>query len=125
MREGFSTRGDGGRVVLFEGGRLRVLVLLAITALLMAVQNVLNRFLPVSVDVASLAIVYLALESQVVSGAVLALMVGYLGDLSSGESRGLISASAVLVYLILRLSVVRLTGARFLPITVISVISTV
>lgn len=123
MKLGF--RGEGDRVVLFEGGRLRVLVLLAVTALLMAIQNVLNRFLPVTIDVTSLVVVYLALESGVVSGAVLALLIGYAGDIASGESRGLVSASAVFLFLILRLSVVRLTGARFLPITAMSVVASV
>lgn len=116
-------RGEGDRVVLFEGGRLRVFVLLLVTTVLMAIQNVLNRYLPVTLDVTSLVIVYLALESRVISGAVLALLIGYLGDLASGESRGLVSASAVFVFLVLRLSVVRLTGARFLPITAMSALA--
>lgn len=117
--------GDGGRIILFEGGRLRVLALFATTALLLAIQNVLDRFLPLSLDFATLLAVFLALESQVVSGAVLALLTGYLGDLASGESRGLVAASSVLVFLLLRLSVVRLTGSRWLMITGISVIAVV
>src|SRR5262245_61200531 len=116
--------GDGGRVVIFEGGRLRVLALLAVTAVLLAVQGVWIRFTSVVLDVTTLVVVYLALESQVVSGSVLALLVGYLGDLASGESRGLVSSSSVMVFLVLRLSVVRLTGSRWLPITAISLVAT-
>jgi cell shape-determining protein MreD len=116
--------GDGGRIVLFEGGRLRMLFLLATTAILLAIEGALGRFLPISVDVAALVIVYLALESSLISGAVLALFVGYLGDLVSGESRGLITASLVLVFLLMRLSVVRMTGARWMVITALAVVGT-
>lgn len=114
--------GDGGRIVLFEGGKLRMLFLLLTTTLLLAIEAALSRFLPISIDIAALVVVYLALESSLVSGAVLALFVGYLGDLFSGESRGLISASLVIVFLVIRLSVVRLTGARWMVIIALSVI---
>jgi rod shape-determining protein MreD len=112
------------RLVLFEGGRLRVLALLAVAALLFAAQNVLIHRTPLVLDAAALVVVYLALESAVTSGAVLALLVGYLGDVFSGESRGLVSASLVLVFLLIRLSVVRLTGSRWIPITALSVVAT-
>jgi cell shape-determining protein MreD len=112
------------RLVLFEGGRLRALAILGVTVLLLSIQSVVLHRTPLASDVATLLIVYLALESGLVTGILLALMIGYAGDLFSGESRGLISGSLVLLFLILRLSVVRLTGSRWIPITAISVLAT-
>src|SRR5688572_24963424 len=112
------------RLALFEGGRMRFAALLGTTLLLLVIQSVAATNPRLRTDMATLVIVYLALENAPLSGAVAALLVGYLADVFSGESRGLAAASMVIVFLVVRLLVVRFTGARWFMITAISVLST-
>src|SRR5688500_9500361 len=75
-------------------------------------------------DLATLVIVYFALEETPVSGVFSALLVGYFADVFSGESRGLTSGAMVVAFLIVRLLVARFAGARWMLVTTISLLGT-
>lgn len=109
----------------FEGGRARLIVLLAITWLLLTLQSVAATHPRLRLDLGVLVVIYVALEYAMVRGAVTALLIGYLGDVFSGESRGLMAASMVLVFVLVRLMVVRVTGSRWLMITSISALGVI
>ena len=95
-----------------------------VTVLLLLVQGVAMRSPPFRADVATLVVVYLALEHPIIPGAALAFVVGYLADVFAGTGRGLYGLSMVILFFAVRLPVVRLAGARFPFITFVAVVST-
>lgn len=115
--------GGGSPWTVLEGGPIRLAALLGVAWLLIAAQGVL-ALSGLRVDLGTLAVVYFALESAPFAGGVASLLVGYLADLSSGEARGLSSASMVLSFLLVRLSVSRSNSARGLMISAVAVLGT-
>jgi rod shape-determining protein MreD len=108
----------------FEVGRARLYAHLVLASAMLVIASVGAKSPMVRIDVASLVIVYVALEYTLLRGAVAAIAVGYLADLVSGESRGLSMASSVMVFLMVRLLVVRVTGSRWFMVTSVSMFST-
>src|SRR5437763_1782973 len=109
----------------FEGGRARLFAHLLLAWLLLSAASVAATHPALRIDVASLVIVYVALEYAMLRGIAMALLVGYSADVLSGESRCLSMASLVIVFLIVRLVVARITGSRWFMITAVSVFGTV
>lgn len=103
----------------------RTVALFAVTLLLLVLQGTLLDHRITRADVATLVVVYLALERPVIAGAVQALVVGYLADVFAGTDRGLYAASLVIVFLAVRLLVSRLAGGRFLFVTVTCALATI
>jgi rod shape-determining protein MreD len=108
----------------FEGGRARLAAHLFVTCLLLSVSSVAARWPTWRVDFAALVVVYIALEYPMLRGIVTTLVVGWMADVMSGESRGLSMASLVMAYLLVRLVVARITGAQWMMITSVSVLAT-
>jgi rod shape-determining protein MreD len=109
----------------FEVGRARLFAHVVLASLLLVLESVAARSPHFRLDLASLVIVYIALEYTLLQGAFATLIVGYLADLISGESRGLSMAGLVIVFLLVRLLVVRITGSRWFMVTSVSVFSTI
>jgi rod shape-determining protein MreD len=109
----------------FEGGRARLFVHLALACLLLSASSVASRSPRFRLDLAVLVIVYVALEYPMLRGIVAALVVGWIADLMSGESRGLSMAALVIAYLLVRLVVARITGSKWIMITGVSVFATI
>ncbi len=115
------TKGSG---LSFDLGRLKDVLLVVFAALMIVVLSAVAQRPAFRVDIATLIIVYLALERELIAGMLLSLSVGYLADLFSGQPPGLYMASEVMVFLGLRLFVFRIVGSRFLIVTGIGLTST-
>jgi rod shape-determining protein MreD len=105
-------------------GRIRVALVVVAATILLAVQSVFAREPELRTDIGTLVIVYLAMEHELVSGLVVTLAVGYVADLFSGDPPGLYLASLVIVYLVLRLIVLRIVGSRWFIVTGLSILAT-
>lgn len=108
---------------LFEPATARALADLALALLLFVALSVVRApvFRP---DLATLVVVFLALEHELVLGLSLSAAVGYLSDQFSGLGAGLDAATCVVVFLVLRLFVARIVGSAFVMVTVLSVVAT-
>lgn len=104
---------------------LRGAVLVGLSVLILAGGTVLARHPTLRPDFAALLVVYFALEHHLLGGLGLTLAVGYVADVFAGESRGLYTSSLVLTYLVLRLVVLRVLGARWFLVTGIAVAGSV
>ncbi|MCC7386390.1 MAG: rod shape-determining protein MreD [Deltaproteobacteria bacterium] len=102
----------------------RSLTFLGFLLLLLSVQGVLVRSTGWRLDVATLAVVYLALERAVLPGAALAVASGYLSDVLAGTNRGLYAATGVIVFFVVRLGVSRLAGSGPLFVSLLGVLAT-
>lgn len=109
----------------FDGGRARLAAHVVLATMLLAAAGVGARLLAFRMDVGALVIVYVALEYSLLRGAIAAGVLAYIADLFSGESRCLTMASLAIVFVVMRLMVVRVTGARWLTITAVSVFATI
>ncbi len=114
-----------GLEALLTSGRFRVLLVIVAATVLMTIQSVLALKPRLRPDVATLVIVYLAMEHELISGLVTTLVVGYIADVFSGDPPGLYLASLVIVYLVLRLIVLRIVGSRWFIVTGLSILATV
>jgi rod shape-determining protein MreD len=94
------------------------------TAILLTIQSVMAQRPTLRPDVATLVIVYLAMDHELISGLVTTLVVGYIADVLSGDPPGLYLASLVIVYLLLRLIVLRIVGSRWFIVTGLSILAT-
>src|SRR5215472_3749094 len=108
----------------FEGGRARLFAHLVITCLLLSIASVASRTPALRIDLAALVVVYIALEYEMLRGIVTTLVVGWMADVMSGESRGLSMASLVIAYLLVRVVVARITGSQWMMITGVGVLAT-
>ncbi len=113
-----------GLKALLKSGRLRVALVVIAAAILLTVQSVVAQKPRLRPDVASLVIVYLAMDHELIPGLVVALVVGYVADVFSGQAPGLYMASLVVVYLVLRLIVLRIVGSRWFIVTGLSILAT-
>jgi hypothetical protein len=102
--------------------KLRDPIFLLLVLVLLVVQSVFFARPTFRTDIASLIVVYLALERAVVNGAALALLVGYLDEVFAGASHGLYSGTMVLVFFAVRLLVARMLGEGLLFVTGISLL---
>jgi rod shape-determining protein MreD len=100
----------------------RNLAILLVTVALLAVQGALLRHPLARVDLATLVVLYLALERPVIGGAGMAAAVGYLADVFTGTDRGLHAVALLILFMVVRLVVARLAGGRFVFVTVVSVL---
>jgi rod shape-determining protein MreC len=101
----------------------RALVTWGLTWFLLVLYTTVARRLGLFLDVPSLVVTYLALERGVIPGAIMALGVGYLGDIFSGTARGHLASTAVLVFLVVRLGVSKFSGARWVLVSVVGVLT--
>lgn len=114
----------GEQAGVFEPQTLRLTAnLLSVLALLLVCSVIRSPL--IRPDVATLAVVFIALEHERVVGLLLAAGAGYLSDIFSGLGPGLDAATCVGVYVILRVFVARIVGSRFVMVTILSVLSTV
>ena len=102
----------------------RNIALFVLVLLLFVAQGALLRRPFTRADVATLVVVYLALERAVLSGAAFAMVIGYVGDIFAGTERGLIALTMVILFFAVRLLVARFSGGRFLFVTTVAVGST-
>lgn len=109
---------------VFEPTTLRVMANLIAALLLFMLASVV-RAPTVRPDLATLVVVFLALEQELLLGLALAAGIGYLSDLFSGLGPGLDAATNVAVYLVLRVFVARIAGGRFAMVTTLAVLATV
>ena len=116
-------RGPGFKALLFSG-RIRVALVVLAATVLLTMQSVFALKPSLRADVATLVIVYLAMDHELISGMVVALVVGYIADVFSGDPPGLYLASLVIVYLVLRLIVLRIVGSRWFIVTGLSILAT-
>jgi rod shape-determining protein MreD len=116
--------GGAGLKALLQSIRLRLVLVLMAATVLLTTQSVLALKPTLRPDVATLVIVYLAMEHELIPGLVTAILVGYLADVFSGEPPGLYCASLVIVYLVLRLIVLRIVGSRWFIVTGLSILAT-
>ncbi len=85
---------------------MRFLLTVALALGLLTVESVVVKYLGLSlvrIDVTVVLVVFLALRSGMLEGAVSAFSVGYLLDVMSGHPTGLYPFLAVLVFLVVRL----------------------
>lgn len=101
----------------------RALVTWGLTWFLLVLYTTVARRFGLFMDVPSLVVTYLALERGVIPGAIMALGVGYLGDIFSGTARGHLATVAVLVFLVVRLGVTKFSGARWVLVSVVGVLT--
>lgn len=106
-----------------DSGGLRAASILAVAVLLQLLASGLAWRPGVRVDPVALGVTFCALEAGLVRGLLISLGIGYMADLYSGQPRGLWMAGAVLTYGVLRLFVVRVVGARFLTVAVLSALA--
>ena len=97
------------------------LVVLVVTGGLI-LESSLSRSRVLRLDLVTLSIVYLALEQELITGLVLTLILGYLGDVSAGGSRGLVTATAVFLFFLLRMIAFRFVRRTWYVITALSVV---
>jgi rod shape-determining protein MreD len=116
-------RAPGLKALLFSA-RIRVTLVVVTATILLTIQSVLALQPELRADVATLVIVYLAMEHELISGMVVTLFVGYIADVFSGDPPGLHLASLVIVYLVLRLIVLRIVGSGWLIVTGLSILAT-
>jgi cell shape-determining protein MreD len=90
---------------------LRDLAVVALSWALLAAANVLAVRPTLRPDVAAILVLHLALERSAAGGLALTLVIGYLADVLSGEPRGLVTAALVLLFLALRVMVLRVMGS--------------
>ncbi len=102
----------------------RDLAIIGVTLALLVLQGALLGHQTTRADFGTLAVVYLALERAVISGAVVALVVGYLADIFAGTDRGLYASTAVIVFFIVRLLVSQFAGGGLVFVTLTSVLAT-
>lgn len=108
---------------VFEPQTLRVVANLLAALALFLVASVV-REPSVRPDLATLVVVFLALEQELLRGLVLAAAVGYLSDIFSGLGSGLDAATNVAVYLVLRVFVARIAGGTALMVTLMALVAT-
>jgi rod shape-determining protein MreD len=113
-----------GLEALLQSGRLRLVLVVVAATILLTAQSVLALKPRLRPDVATLVIVYLAMEHELVAGLVTTIVVGYITDVFSGDPPGLYLASLVMVYLVLRLIVLRIVGSRWFIVTGLSILAT-
>src|SRR5687767_11228919 len=116
-------RRPGLKAFLFSA-RIRVTLVVVAATMLLATQSVFALEPELRADVATLVIVYLSMEHELISGMVVTLVVGYIADVFSGDPPGLYLASLVIVYLVLRLIVLRIVGSRWFIVTGLSILAT-
>lgn len=92
--------------------------------LMICFQSTLAQATGLRVDLTTWVVVFLALEYELRSGLVHALVFGYLSDLFSGEAVGLLAFTATAVFLALRLVVFRVVGSGWLIVTAIGFLAT-
>ena len=97
---------------------------LAVVLVLLAVEGALLSGPLLHADLATLAVVYLALEWRVIPGAAVAFGVGYLADVFGAAPRGLHASAMVIVFFVVRLVVSRILGGHAVLITAIGVLAT-
>jgi len=114
----------GEQTGAFEPQTLRVTVNLLCALALVLVCSAI-RSPSIRPDMATLVVVFFALEHELVIGLFLAAGAGYLSDVFSGLGPGLDAATCVGVYLVLRVFVARIVGSRLFMVTVLSLLSTV
>lgn len=114
---------DRGGAGLFEPATLRAMAVLALALVLFLALSVV-RAPTVRPDLATLVVVFLALEHDLVPGLTLSAAVGYLSDQFSGLGPGLDAATCVVVFLVLRLFVARIVGGRPVMVSVLAVVAT-
>jgi rod shape-determining protein MreD len=102
----------------------RRLLVVLLSLLLLVIAAVVRHRPGLTIDVLSPIIVYLALEHGLMDGLGLAVVIGYIADVSSGEARGLTTSVAVLLFLGLRLFVSRIIGATPLMVTLMVLFGT-
>ncbi len=95
-----------------EGRHGSSLALLATAFVALCAQSVAARHPLLRADVATLFVVYFALEHEFVGGLLLTVVVAYLGDVFSGEGRGLYVSSLVVVFLMNRIIALRFVTVR-------------
>lgn len=100
-------------------------VLAGCVVLLFCFQSTVAKNPGLRFDVATLVVVFLALEHELLPGLVHAVAFGYLADLFSGEPTGLVAFAAAAVFLSLRLVVFRIVGSGWLIVTAIGVLATI
>lgn len=88
-----------------------VLVLLSWAMFIVQAAAAVNPHL--RFDLGALIVVFIALELELVPGLLMTLVVGYLAGLHSGDTPGMTITSLVLVYLLLRLIVVRVRAPQW------------
>ena len=108
-----------------ESGLLRVASVLAATLVLLASSSFAVVHIGVRVDVISLSVVFLALEFGTVSGLMMCVVLGYLGDLFAGQPKGLWITGAVWSYFLLKALMTSAFEARLPTVVVLGIISTV
>ncbi len=107
-----------------RGPGLRTGTLLIATIVLLVVQSVVAHRLPIRLDMATLVIVFLALETAFWPGLWTSLIVGYLAGLHSGIPAGVDASVAVIEYIVIRIFVARVVGSRWLLVTTIAAAAT-
>jgi hypothetical protein len=109
---------------LFRSIRFRLALIVAIATVLLSIQSVAARSPSLRFDVATLVVVFLAMDQELIAGLVLTLVVSYVADVLSGEPRGLYVASLVIVYSLVRLIVFRVVGSTWVIVTGIGIVAT-
>jgi hypothetical protein len=105
-------------------GSLRDLLLLLAATLVLTAGHALAVVPWLRPELGALLVVYLALERSLMSGLALTLAVAYVADVLSGEARGLTTGALVLVFLVLRLLVMRVLGSSVAMVTSLAVLAT-
>lgn len=96
-----------------DGARIRDLVLILLSWALFILQSALAINPGLRFDLGALIIVFIALELELFPGLLVSLAVGYLDGLHAGDTPGMTITALVLVYLLLRLVVVRVRAPEW------------
>ena len=100
---------------------LRVIVLLVTHALVLSFQSVWSIHAWLRPDFTTLFVLYVALEFDLVPGALLAFCLSYFSDVLSGDPAGLHLASSVLVFFGFRLAIARMERTTATSVVVLGV----